>query len=97
MELFGASPDHDIIAFCRDGCDGQPFDQPDLARAYFDIFAAAAARSIKPHFVLHTRPGVMDRAQIAHLRAQNVPVVGGLREGLAAIDRLARWAVSFNP
>ena len=97
LELFGASPDHDIIAFCRDGCDGQPFDQPDLARAYFDIFAAAAARSIKPHFVLHTRPGVMDRAQIAHLRAQNVPVVGGLREGLAAIDRLARWAVSFNP
>jgi acetate---CoA ligase (ADP-forming) len=92
LSCFDASPDHDIIAFCRDGCDGQPFDQPDLARAYYDAFAAAAAPSAKPHFVLHTRPGVMDHAQIAHLRGLGVPIVGGLREGLIAIDRLARWA-----
>jgi acetate---CoA ligase (ADP-forming) len=94
LACFGASPDHDIIAFCRDGCDGQPFDQPELARAYYDQFAAAAARSAKPHFVLHTRPGVMDRMQVAHLRGLGVPIVGGLREGLIAIDRLARWAGS---
>jgi acetate---CoA ligase (ADP-forming) len=65
LALFDASPDHDIVVFCRDGCDGQPFDQPELARAYLDIFAAAATRSVKPHFLLHTRPGVMDRAQVA--------------------------------
>jgi hypothetical protein len=28
-----------------------------------------------------------------YLRAANIPVVGGIREGLAAIDRLARYAV----
>jgi acetate---CoA ligase (ADP-forming) len=97
LAMFDSSPDHDIIVFCRDGCDGQPFDQPDLARAYYDQFAAAAAHSKKPHFVLHTRPGVMDRSMIAHLRGLRVPVVGGLREGLVAIDRLARWSARRNP
>ncbi|MBV8120418.1 MAG: hypothetical protein JO081_10855, partial [Alphaproteobacteria bacterium] len=97
LELFDASADHDIIVFCRDGCDGQPFDQPDLARTYYDHFATAAARSAKPHFVLHTRPGVMDRIQITHLRELGIPVVGGLREGLVAIDGLARWSACRNP
>lgn len=97
LALFDASHDHDIIAFCRDNCDGQPFDTPELTRAYLDLFAAAAERSTKPHYLLHTRPGVMDRAQIAHLRAQRIPVVSGLREGLTAIDRIARWAMPRNP
>jgi acetate---CoA ligase (ADP-forming) len=96
LSCFDASPDHDIIAFCRDGCDGQPFDQPELARAYYEEFATAAARSRKPHFLLHTRPGVMDRGQVADLRELGIPIVGGLREGLIAIDRLARWAGSRN-
>lgn len=96
LALFDASPEHDIVVFCRDGCDGQPFDQPDLARAYLDLFAAAAAESRKPHFLLGTRPGIMDSSQIAFLRARGIPVVGGLREGLAAIDRVARWAAPYN-
>ncbi len=97
LALLDASPEHDIVAFCRDNCDAQPFDSVDLARTYLDQLAAAAAHSAKPHYLLHTRPGVMDRAQIARLREQGIPVVGGLREGLTAIDRLARWAASRNP
>jgi hypothetical protein len=34
----------------------------------------------------------MNREQVAHLRKAGIPVVGGLREGLGAIDRLARQA-----
>jgi hypothetical protein len=34
----------------------------------------------------------MNREQVAHLHAAGIPVVGGLREGLVAIDRLARNA-----
>jgi hypothetical protein len=30
---------------------------------------------------------------LPYLRVANIPVVGGIREGLAAIDRLARYAV----
>jgi acyl-CoA synthetase (NDP forming) len=90
LKVFDASPDHDVIVFCRDNYDGQPFEMPELALSYLEQFIHAAATSRKPHYLLHTRPGVMNRDQVARLRAAGIPVVGGLREGLAAIDRLAR-------
>ncbi len=93
LGLLDRSPDHDIIVFCRDNCDGQPFEMPELPWTYLELFVRAAESSGKPHYLLHTRPGIMNREQVAYLRAANIPVVGGIREGLAAIDRLARYAV----
>jgi hypothetical protein len=61
--------------------------------ARLEIFAAAARRSTKPHYLLTTRPGVMDRALVGILREHRVAAVGGFREGLMAIDRLARKPV----
>ena len=92
LKLFDASPAHDVIAFVRDNFDNQPFDAPETARSYIDMFAAAARRSAKPHYLLTTRPGVMDRALVGVLREHGVAAVGGCREGLMAIDRLARNA-----
>ena len=89
LEVLDQSPDHDIVVFCRDNCDGQPFEMPEPPLSYLELFIRAAANSKKPHYLLHTRPGVMNREQVAHLRAAGIPVVGGLREGLVAIDRLA--------
>jgi acetate---CoA ligase (ADP-forming) len=94
LRVFDASPDHDIVVFCRDNCDGQPFEAPELGWAYLDLFERAAAESHKPHFLLHTRPGLMNREQVAHLREAGIAVVGGFREGLGAIDRLARNATT---
>jgi acetate---CoA ligase (ADP-forming) len=91
--LFDHSPDHDVVVFCRDNCDDQPFEMPEIPRSYVELFARGAASSKKPHYLLHTRPGVMDREQVAYLRAAGIAVVGGIREGLVAIDRLARNAV----
>jgi len=90
LALFDRSSDHDIVVFCRDNCDGQPFEMPEVPRSYLELFARMAASSKKPHFLLHTRPGVMNGEQVAFLRAAGIPVVGGIREGLLAIDRLAR-------
>jgi acyl-CoA synthetase (NDP forming) len=92
LRVFDASPDHDIVVFCRDNCDDQPFESPEVGWAYLELFERAAAASSKPHYLLHTRPGLMNREQVAHLRKAGIPVVGGLREGLGAIDRLARQA-----
>jgi acyl-CoA synthetase (NDP forming) len=92
LSVLDASADHDIIVFCRDNSDDQPFDTPELAWTYLELFTRAAASSSKPHYLLHTRPGVMNQAQVAHLRAAGIAVVGGIREGLGAIDRLARYA-----
>jgi acyl-CoA synthetase (NDP forming) len=93
LGTFERSPDHDIVVFCRDNCDDQPFEMPELPRSYLELFVRAAAGSSKSHYLLHTRPGVMNREQVAYLRAAGIPVVGGIREGLGAIDRLARGAV----
>jgi hypothetical protein len=90
--MFDASPEHDAIVFCRDNFDGQPFDQPETARAYIEMFARAAAQSAKPHYLLTTRPGLMDQTLATYLRAQGIPTLGGFREGLGAIDTLARHA-----
>ncbi|HTZ35124.1 MAG TPA: CoA-binding protein [Stellaceae bacterium] len=90
LRLFDASPEHDVVVLCRDNFDGQPFDVPQTALGYFELFAAAAATSAKPHYVLTSRPGLMDRTLVAHLRERRVAVLSGLREGLMAIDRLAR-------
>ena len=81
-----------VKSLVRDNFDNQPFDAPETARSYIDMFAAAARRSAKPHYLLTTRPGVMDRALVGVLREHGVAAVGGCREGLMAIDRLARNA-----
>jgi acyl-CoA synthetase (NDP forming) len=91
LRVLEESPEHDAIVFCRDNFDRQPFDQPETAATYLELFANAAAASRKPYYLLGTRPGIMDRGLVAQLRAAGVPVVGGIREGLGAIDRLAWW------
>jgi acetate---CoA ligase (ADP-forming) len=94
LRVFDTSPDHDTVVFCRDNCDGQPFEAPELGWAYLEIFERAAAESSKPHYWLNTRPGLMNREQVAHLRKAGIAFVGGIREGLGAIDRLARHATT---
>ena len=94
LRVFDASPDHDVVVFCRDNCDGQPFEMPETGWAYLELFERAAAGSSKPHYLLHTRSGLMNREQVAHLRQAGIAVVGGIREGLGAIDRLARQATT---
>jgi hypothetical protein len=67
---------------------------PEVPRSYLELFVRAAQSSSKPHFLLHTRPGVMNREQVAYLRASGIPVVGGICQGLGAITRLARPAAA---
>jgi acyl-CoA synthetase (NDP forming) len=91
LKALQASPEHDAIVFTRDNCLGQPMDQPETALTYLTQFARAAAASHKPHYLLHTRAGAIDPAHVACLRAAGIAIVEGVREGLGAIDKLARW------
>jgi len=86
-----SSPDHDAIVFTRDNCLDQPMDQPETALNYLQQFARGAAASDKPHYLLHTRAGAIDPAHVECLRAAGIPIVRGIRDGLGAIDKLARW------
>jgi acyl-CoA synthetase (NDP forming) len=81
----------DTIVLVADQNDGQPTRQPGQALEYLRFLTEAASASRKPHFAMNLRPGVMMKAQIDHLRENGIAYVGGIRQGLGALKRLARW------
>jgi acetate---CoA ligase (ADP-forming) len=87
----------DAIAFCSDSCDEAPMGQAERALDYARLFAAAAQKSRKPHFMMNTRPGVMQRQQVQFLAGLGIPMIGGTRQGLGAVDRMAAWAEPRPP
>jgi len=94
VSLLGADPGFDAVTFCSDSFDDQPFGTPDRLMAYARILADGAARSAKPFYYMTTRSGIFRRDVLAFLRERDIPVVGGTRQGLGAIDRLARWTAT---
>ena len=86
------NPETDAIAYCTDSFDNAPLGRAERALDNAKLLAAAAAKSAKPHYLMMTRAGVMRRDQIELLAQSGVATIGGTRQGLAAIDRMARWA-----
>src|SRR4029453_9310442 len=91
ISLLGADPGYDAVTFCSDSCDDQPFGTPDRLMAYARLLAEGAAESPKPFYYMTTRSGIFRRDVLAYLRERGIAVIGGTRQGLGAIDRLARW------
>jgi acyl-CoA synthetase (NDP forming) len=87
----------DAIAFCSDSHDDAPMGRADRALGYSRLLVAAAARSAKPHYQMNMRPGVMRREQVRFLAEHGIATIGGTRQGLGAIDQLARWAAPVPP
>ena len=87
----------DAIAFCSDSFDEAPMGRADRALGYSRLLAAAAERSAKPHYQMNMRPGVMRREQVRFLAGHGIATIGGTRQGLGAIDHLARWAAPRPP
>lgn len=91
LEVLAASGDSDAVVFPNDAFDGQPMGGPGDILAFTRLLAASAQAGDKPHFQLNTRPGLMHRQQAAALAEAGVATVGGLRQGLEAIARVARF------
>ncbi len=94
LATLAASDAYDAVVYCLDTHDGQPMVQPDRLLEYAQILAEASERSDKPHYLMNMRPGVMHSGQIELLRRHGVPVIGGTRQGLRAIDRMGRRAMA---
>jgi acyl-CoA synthetase (NDP forming) len=56
-----------------------------------------AQGSTKPFYLMGTRPGIFRRDQHELLSAHGIALIGGTRQGLRAIDRLARQAAPLAP
>ena len=91
ISLLGADPGYDAVTFCSDSFDDQPFGTPERLMAYARLLAEGAAESPKPFYYMTSRSGIFRRDVLAFLRARGIPMIGGTRQGLGAIDRLARW------
>src|SRR5262249_1301680 len=92
IALLGADPTYDVVTFWSDSFDDQPFGTPDRLLAYARILADGAANSPKPFYYLTTRSGIFRKDVMAFLKEHGIPLLGGTRQGLGAIDRLAGWA-----
>src|SRR6185436_12274045 len=91
ISLLGVDPGYDAVTFCGDSFDDQPFGTPERLMAYARLLAKGVADSPKPFYYMTTRSGIFRRDVLAYLRERGIPVIGGTRQGLGAIDRLARW------
>ncbi len=92
LRVLGAGDDYDAVAMCSDGFDDQPIGGPERVRDYTRILVEAAGASAKPFYLMGMRPGVFRRDQVVFLREHGLAVLGGTRQGLGAVDRLARWS-----
>lgn len=97
LTVLGADPDVDVVAFCSDGMDDSPIGSAPRLLEYARHLAEGTKTSTKPHYFMTTRPGVFRRDQLALLRGHGMTIVGGTRQGLGALDRLARWNTPRPP
>jgi acyl-CoA synthetase (NDP forming) len=94
LKILSENPETESVVFCSsDSADDMALGKEGREEGYATLFAAAAGKSSKPHYFMTMRPGIMNREQVDILRAAGVPVIGGTRQGLGAIEKLATWAM----
>ena len=97
LGVLGRDPGYDAVVLCSESYDDQPIGVPARLLEYARILAEAAKGSAKPFYYMTARSGIFRRDQAALLREHGIPVIGGTRQGLGAVDRLARWAEPSPP
>ncbi|MCC7045924.1 MAG: acetate--CoA ligase family protein [Alphaproteobacteria bacterium] len=90
FKVLDKTPTADVVVYCSDSGDNQPMGRAERSLDYARMLAEAANASGKPHFMMNMRPGVMNCDQVAFLRQHGIAMIGGSRQGLGAIDRMAR-------
>lgn len=93
LEAVGRDPNVDNVVFTSDTADGQPTRPTD----YVGMLKDAAEKSDKPHFFFNTRPGLFRQMNVDTLRGTGAAVIGGLSQGLGAIDKLGVAASTPKP
>jgi acyl-CoA synthetase (NDP forming) len=93
LRTLGADPDVDAVVWCTDSADASPMGMPERFMTYARMLADGAHESAKPFYLMGTRPGIFRRDQHEFLSAHGVAMVGGTRQGLRAVDRLATFAM----
>lgn len=97
LNLVGQVDNTDSVVLAYDNDDDAPMGNIADYLARIDIMERARATSAKPYFQLTLRPGLRIAEQTVRLRKLGIPPLFGIRQGLGAIDRLARWQSGLSP
>ncbi|MEX2222920.1 MAG: acetate--CoA ligase family protein, partial [Candidatus Rokuibacteriota bacterium] len=97
LRTLGADPAIDAVVWCTDSADASPMGTPQRFMTYAGMLVEGAKDSTKPFYLMGTRPGIFRRDQHELLSAQGIALIGGTRQGLRAVDRLARQATPLAP
>jgi acyl-CoA synthetase (NDP forming) len=97
LAVLGQAPEIDSVVWCTDSADASPMGTPERFMTYARMLGEAAAVSAKPFYLMGTRPGIFRRDQHEYLSAHGIAMIGGTRQGLGAIDRLARSLIPLAP
>src|SRR5262245_36046160 len=90
MSVVDESEQIEAICYCADtGNEGQ-LGHPGRVLESVRILTEAFQKSRKPYYLLSSRPGYMNSAQVKALREAGLVQIGGTRRGLGALDRVAR-------
>ncbi len=95
LKVLDENPICDNIVVTMEGFNYNPIKRPPLG--YASQLSEAAAQSKKPHYVLNMRSGLMQVEQVDYLKERGMVVLGGSRQGLMAVDRVARWNTPLPP
>jgi acetate---CoA ligase (ADP-forming) len=94
MSVVDKSERIDSICYCSDTSNDPVIGHPGRVLENVAMLTTAAGKSEKPYYLLSTRAGVMNRRQVDAMREAGLVVIGGTRQGLAALDRMGRWAAA---
>jgi acyl-CoA synthetase (NDP forming) len=85
------------ICYCADTSNEGHLGHPGRVLENVKMLAEAAKTSSKPYYLLSSRAGVMNTAQVKAMREAGLVNIGGTRQGLAALDRVGRWMMGAQP
>lgn len=94
LEVLGRSSSYDAVVMGSDGTDYQPLESSGKHTRDAQLIVTAAAKFDKPFYLLAARSGVFRSDQQQILREAGAVIIGGIRPGLGAVDKMARWAVA---
>jgi acyl-CoA synthetase (NDP forming) len=92
LKVLAGTGAYDAMGLCMDTGEYDVFEDRVVLAATAAVADAGRASGI-PHFVLGTRPGQMRGAQLDLLHGAGQVFLTGIRPGLQALDRLARWSM----
>jgi acetate---CoA ligase (ADP-forming) len=85
------------ICYCADFGNEAHLGDPNRLLDNVNMLAHAAKTSSKPHYLLASRSGYMNSKQVTALREAGLVQIGGIRQGLGALDRVGRYMTPLAP